>query len=125
MQTKTPNTNFALLVSKKFTEPFKEPIKYVGSIVASLAKYAFRWCFSSKICDLLDGKRSTPQRIKESIIKPTLECATPGDFKPCLLHTDSFYQSLKCSMRLIKLLQVLLRVIPFYIAWKLNSTLQG
>ena len=46
---KTPNTNFALLVSKKFTEPFKEPIKCMVQHICKSCKYAFRWCFSSKI----------------------------------------------------------------------------
>ena len=75
---KTPNTNFALLVSKKFTEPFHEPIKY-GQHIASLANMLSGGILVQRFGDLLDGRRSTPQRIKESIIKPTLECATPGD----------------------------------------------
>ncbi len=75
---KTQNTNFALLVSKKFTEPFKEPIKY-GQHVASLANMLSGGILVQRFGDLLDGKRSTPDRIKESILQPTLECATPGD----------------------------------------------
>lgn len=75
---KTQNTNFALLVSKKFTEPFKEPITY-GQHVASLANMLSGGILVQRFGDLLDGKRSTPDRIKDSIIKPTLECATPGD----------------------------------------------
>jgi len=75
---KTPNTNFALLVSKKFTEPFHEPIKY-GQHIASLANMLAGGILVQRFGDLLDGRRSTPQRIKESIIQPTLECATPGD----------------------------------------------
>ncbi len=75
---KTQNTNFALLVSKKFTEPFKEPITY-GQHVASLANMLSGGILVQRFGDLLDGKRSTPERIKDSIIKPTLECATPGD----------------------------------------------
>ncbi len=75
---KTPNTNFALLVSKKFTEPFREPIRY-GQHIASLANMLSGGILVQRFGDLLDGRRSTPQRIKESIIKPTLECATPGD----------------------------------------------
>ncbi len=75
---KTQNTNFALLVSKKFTEPFKEPITY-GQHVASLANMLSGGVLVQRFGDLLDGKRSTLDRIKESIIKPTLECATPGD----------------------------------------------
>ena len=75
---KTDNTNFALLVSKKFTEPFKEPIAY-GQHVAHLANMLAGGVLVQRFGDLLDGKRSTPDRIKDSIIKPTLECATPGD----------------------------------------------
>ena len=75
---KTPNTNFALLVSKKFTEPFHEPIKY-GQHIASLANMLSGGILVQRFGDLIDGRRSTPQRIKESIIQPTLECATPGD----------------------------------------------
>ena len=76
---KTQNTNFALLVSKKFTEPFKEPITY-GQHVASLANMlSGGGILVQRFGDLLDGKRSTPDRIRESIIKPTLECAMPGD----------------------------------------------
>ena len=74
----TNNTNFALLVSKKFTEPFKEPIAY-GQHVASLANMLAGGVLVQRFGDLLDGRRSTPERIKSSIITPTLTCATPGD----------------------------------------------
>ena len=75
---KTPNTNFALLVSEKFTEPFKEPIQY-GQHIASLANMLGGGILVQRFGDLLDGRRSTPERIKSSIITPTLTCATPGD----------------------------------------------
>lgn len=75
---KTPNTNFALLVSKKFTEPFKEPISY-GQHVARLANMLSGGVLVQRFGDLLDGRRSTPERIASSIITPTLTCATPGD----------------------------------------------
>ena len=75
---KTNNTNFALLVSKKFTEPFKEPIAY-GQHIASLANMLAGGILVQRFGDLLEGRRSTPDRIKSSIITPTLSCATPGD----------------------------------------------
>ena len=75
---KTANTNFALLVSKKFTEPFKEPIAY-GQHVARLANMLSGGVLVQRFGDLLDGRRSTPERIASSIITPTLACATPGD----------------------------------------------
>ncbi len=74
----TNNTNFALLVSEKFTEPFKEPIQY-GQHIASLANMLAGGILVQRFGDLLDGRRSTPERIKASILTPTLTCATPGD----------------------------------------------
>lgn len=75
---KTANTNFALLVSKRFTEPFKEPIQY-GQHVARLANMLSGGVLVQRLGDLLDGRRSTHESIKNSIITPTLESATPGD----------------------------------------------
>ncbi len=75
---KTQNTNFALLVSKKFTEPFKEPIAY-GQHIARLANMLSGGVLVQRFGDLLDGRRSTPERIKASTLTPTLTCATPGD----------------------------------------------
>lgn len=74
----TNNTNFALLVSKKFTEPFKEPIQY-GQHIARLANMLGGGILVQRFGDLLDGRRSTPERINSSTIKPTLTSATPGD----------------------------------------------
>lgn len=75
---KTPNTNFALLVSEKFTEPFKEPIAY-GQHVARLANMLAGGVLVQRFGDLLDGRRSTVDRINASTITPTLTSATPGD----------------------------------------------
>lgn len=75
---KTKNTNFALLVSERFTEPFKEPIAY-GQHIASLANMLAGGILVQRFGDLLEGRRSTPERLKSSIIEPTLKCATPGD----------------------------------------------
>lgn len=74
----TNNTNFALLVSEKFTEPFKEPIQY-GQHIARLANMLGGGILVQRFGDLIDGRRSTPERIKASIINPTLTSATPGD----------------------------------------------
>ncbi|MFA6074458.1 MAG: NAD(P)/FAD-dependent oxidoreductase [Negativicutes bacterium] len=75
---RTDNTNFALLVSKKFTEPFKEPIKY-GKEVAGLANLIGGGVIVQRLGDLLSGRRSTPERIKRGMVTPTLASATPGD----------------------------------------------
>lgn len=76
--TKTDNTNFALLVSKSFTEPFKEPIAY-GKSIAKLANLLGGGVIVQRLGDLLDGRRSTPERIARGLVRPTLTDATPGD----------------------------------------------
>lgn len=75
---RTPNTNFAILVSKRFTEPFKEPIRY-GKYIASLANLLSGGIIVQRLGDLRQGQRSTEERLARSIVKPTLKEATPGD----------------------------------------------
>ena len=75
---KTENTNFAILVSTSFTEPFKEPIAY-GKYLARLSNLLSGGVIIQRLGDLEVGRRSTPERISRSIVKPTLKNATPGD----------------------------------------------
>lgn len=75
---KTKNTNFALLVSKTFTEPFDEPISY-GRYIAGLANFLGHGVIVQRLGDLMDGRRSNADRIKRGLVKPTLKDATPGD----------------------------------------------
>lgn len=75
---KSENTNFAILVSKKFTEPFHEPIKY-GKFIADLANILGGGVMVQRLGDLLDGRRSTVERIQRGLVRPTLAKAVPGD----------------------------------------------
>ncbi|MCX7831818.1 MAG: NAD(P)/FAD-dependent oxidoreductase [Actinobacteria bacterium] len=75
---KTENTNFAILVSKNFTEPFKEPIAY-GKYIARLANILSGGIIVQRLYDIELGRRSTPERLARSVVKPTLEEAVPGD----------------------------------------------
>jgi len=75
---KTDNTNFALLVSTTFTEPFKEPIAY-GKYIARLANLLGGGIIVQTLGDLQMGRRSTAARIAKSTVEPTLAGATPGD----------------------------------------------
>lgn len=75
---KTNSTNFALLVSTTFTEPFHEPIAY-GRYLARLANILSGGVIVQRLGDLTQGRRSTPARIERSIVEPTLKSATPGD----------------------------------------------
>ena len=73
----TGNTNFALLVSKHFSEPFKDSNGY-GESIARLSNMLGGGVIVQRFGDLIRGQRSTPSRIREAFIEPTLN-ATPGD----------------------------------------------
>ena len=74
---KTENTNFALLVSKHFSDPFHDSNGYGESIVR-LSNMLGGGAIVQRFGDLERGRRSTPKRIEEGTVKPTL-AATPGD----------------------------------------------
>lgn len=73
----TENTNFALLVSKHFSEPFKDSNGY-GESIARLSNMLGGGVIVQRFGDLVSGRRSTPKRIEEGLVEPTL-AATPGD----------------------------------------------
>ena len=73
----TENTNFALLVSKRFSEPFKDSNGY-GESIARLSNMLGGGVILQRFGDLVRGRRSTPERIADSFVTPTL-AATPGD----------------------------------------------
>ncbi len=73
----TDNTNFALLVAKHFSEPFKDSNGY-GESIARLSNMLGGGVIVQRFGDLIRGKRSTQDRIDEAFITPTLN-ATPGD----------------------------------------------
>ncbi len=73
----TENTNFALLVAKHFSEPFKDSNGY-GESIARLSNMLGGGVLVQRFGDLIRGKRSTQNRIDESFVTPTLN-ATPGD----------------------------------------------
>ena len=73
----TDNTNFALLLSKHFSEPFKDSNGY-GESIARLSNMLGGGVIVQRFGDLVKGRRSTPSRIEEGVVEPTLS-ATPGD----------------------------------------------
>lgn len=76
---RTQNTNFAVLVSQSFTEPFNEPITY-GSSIARLANLLGEGILVQRLGDLRAGRRSTPERVASSqTLQPSMPSATPGD----------------------------------------------
>jgi hypothetical protein len=100
---RTENTNFAILVSSTFTEPFNDPIGY-GKYIARLANLLGNGVIIQRLGDLLDGRRSTPDRINRCITQPTLISATPGDL--------SFVFPYRHLKSIIEMLEALDRITP-------------
>ena len=100
---KTENTNFALLVSTTFTEPFRDPIAY-GRYLARLANILSGGVIVQRFGDLMEGRRSTPARIERGIIQPTLKGATPGDL--------SFVLPYRYLMGIIEMLEAMDKLAP-------------
>ncbi len=73
------NTNFALLVSHKFSEPFNRPNEYATEICKRANDLSNGSVIIQKFGDIVRGRRSTEKRIKEGFIVPTLKEAIPGD----------------------------------------------
>jgi len=106
-QPRTKNTNFALLVSTTFTEPFHEPIAY-GKYLARLANILSGGVLVQRLGDLMDGHRSTQARLQNSPIKPSLKAATPGDLSFALP-----YRYLKSIMEMLQAMDKLVPGITF------------
>lgn len=81
----TDNTNFAILISTKFTKPFSDPIGY-GSHIARLANMLGGGIIVQRLGDLRKGRRSTHERIARGLVTPTLTSAEPGDLACVLPH---------------------------------------
>jgi len=99
---KTANTNFALLMSTTFTEPFREPIAY-GKYLARLANILSGGVLVQRFGDLMEGHRSTPTRIKRNLVQPTLKSATPGDLSFVLpyRHLTGLVEMLRAMDKLV------------------------
>ena len=83
---KTKNTNFALLVSKNFTEPFKTPIEY-GKHIAQLGNMLCDGrILLQRYGDFRRGRRTTEKRLMRNNITPTLKDAVPGDLSLVFPH---------------------------------------
>lgn len=98
---KTDNTNFAILVSKTFTEPFKEPIAY-GKYIARLANLLGGGVIVQRLGDLVAGQRTDRDRLNKCLVRPTLADATPGD-----LSLVFPYRHLMSIVEMLKALDVI------------------
>ncbi|MFO7611912.1 MAG: NAD(P)/FAD-dependent oxidoreductase [Clostridia bacterium] len=89
---RSENTNFALLVSNRFTYPFDQPYQY-GKRIASLSNMLGGGVLIQRFGDLIKGRRSTEHRMEQSFTTPTMK-ATPGDLSLVLTkrHLDNIIE---------------------------------
>ncbi len=89
---RSENTNFALLVSNRFTQPFNEPYQY-GKRIASLSNMLGGGVLVQRFGDLVKGIRTNEHRLGQSFTTPTLK-ATPGDLSLVLTkrHLDNIIE---------------------------------
>ena len=80
---RSQNTNFALLVSNRFTSPFNEPYRY-GKHIASLSNMLAGGVPVQRFGDLVEGIRTNDHRLGHSFVRPTLTAAVPGDLSLAL-----------------------------------------
>ena len=80
---KTQNSNFALLTTTRFTEPFREPIEYAREVASLANKISGGSVLVQRFGDLLKGRRTDEKRLLQSTTRPTLK-AVPGDLSLCM-----------------------------------------
>lgn len=93
------NTNFALLVSHKFDEPFDRPNDYAHAVSKLANQLSCGTVIVQKYGDVLLGRRTTAKRINDGFVKPTLKEAVPGDLGLCLP-----YNTMKSIIEMIEAL---------------------
>lgn len=99
---RTENTNFAVLVSTRFTEPFNQPIEY-GRYIAKLANMLTGGpIMVQRLGDLLQGRRTDVTRLKKATTMPTLTTAVPGDLSFVIpsRHLTSIVEALRAFDKL-------------------------
>jgi uncharacterized protein len=101
---KTKNTNFALLVSKNFTQPFKTPIEY-GRYIAEMGNMlSGNKVLVQRYGDLKRGRRTTMERLSKNIVRPTLKDAVAGDLSLVLPY--------RVMLDIIETIEGLERIMP-------------
>ena len=98
------NTNFALLVSHHFEEPFKKPNEYALKVSSLANQLACGSVIVQKYGDVKLGRRSTTKRILEGFVRPTLKEAVPGDLALALPY--------KTMRSIIEMIEVLDKITP-------------
>lgn len=98
---KTQNSNFALLTTTRFTQPFKEPIEYARYVASLANKISGGSVLVQRLGDLLKGRRTDEHRLSQSTTRPTLR-AVAGDLSLCMpkRQLDNIIETLEALDRI-------------------------
>jgi uncharacterized protein len=99
----TENTNFSILVSTDFSQPFDQPIAY-GRYISRLANFLSGGVMVQRLGDLVTGHRTNSSRLAKGLVKPTLKSATPGDLSLVLPYRQ--------MMGIIEMLAAMNKLMP-------------
>lgn len=99
----TENTNFSILVSTDFSQPFNEPVSY-GRYISRLANFLSGGVMVQRLGDLVTGHRTNISRLAKGLVKPTLKSATPGDLSLVLPYRQ--------MMGIIEMLNAMNKLMP-------------
>lgn len=98
------NTNFALLVSHHFEDPFNKPNEYALKVSSLANQLACGSVLVQRFGDILKGRRTTAKRLREGFVRPTLKEAVPGDLTLCLPY--------KTMQSIVEMIKVLDKITP-------------
>lgn len=111
-ETKSENTNLAILVSHNFTEPFNQPIAYAQKVGELTNMLGAGHILVQRYGDILDGKRTWPKELAQSNVRPTLKDAVAGDITAAMPY--------RAMTNIIEFIKMLDQVVPGFAA---NETL--
>lgn len=103
-ETKSNNTNVAILCSHNFSEPFNQPIAYAQKVGELTNMLASGHILVQRFGDILDGKRTWPKELAQSNVRPTLPDAVAGDITAAMPY--------RAMMNIINFIQAVDHVVP-------------
>ena len=107
---KSENTNLAILVSHNFTEPFNQPIAYAQKVGELTNMLGAGRIMVQRYGDILDGKRTWPEELARSNVRPTLTDAVAGDITAAMPY--------RAMTNIIEFIRMLDMVVPGFAAYE-------
>ena len=109
-ETKSPNTNLAILVSHNFSTPFNQPIEYARKVGELTNMLGSGHILVQRFGDILDGKRTWPEELARSNVKPTLPDAEAGDITSAMPY--------RAMMNIINFILAMDKVVPGFASYE-------